>query len=199
MKKEIFKLGLSLAIYAGIACAALALVYAVTAPTIAGLEQKQLDESLRDLFPDADSFAPVEGLSSADTAVTVVGAWKAGKGDAALGVALKMLGKSYGGDASMLVAVSVDRTIKGVRILSLKDTPGLGANAQSPTYFVDKTAGTTFPGQFAGKPVSDPFEVKNDVVAITASTITSKALATIVKRAGEAGTAWLESAAAGGN
>jgi len=198
VKKEILKLGLALAIYAGIACAALALVYAVTAPTIAGLEQKQLDESLSDLFPEADSFAPVEGIASSDATVKVNGAWKAVKGDLALGIALKMTGKSYGGDAAMLVAVGVDRLIKGVRILSLKDTPGLGANAQSPTYFVDRSAGTTFPGQFAGKPVSDPFEVKNDVVAITASTITSKALATIVKRAGEAGSAWLESAAAGG-
>ena len=44
MKKDILKLGLSLAIYAGIACSALTLVYAMTAPTIAGLEQKQLDE-----------------------------------------------------------------------------------------------------------------------------------------------------------
>lgn len=198
MKKDILKLGLSLAIYAGIACSALTLVYAVTAPTIAGLEQKQLDESLTNLFPDADSFEPVEGVTLTDSAVKLVGAWRANKGDAVLGMALKMLGKSYGGDASLLVAVGVDRTIKGVRILSLKDTPGLGANATSPTYFVDKSAGTTFPGQFAGKPVSDPFVVKNDVVAITASTITSKALATIVKRAGEAGTKWLESAAAGG-
>ena len=60
---------------------------------------------------------------------------------------------------------------------------------------MDKTSKTTFPGQFSGKPVTDAFEVKKDVVAITASTITSKALTNMVKQAGAAGAAWLEQSA----
>ena len=82
--------------------------------------------------------------------------------------------------------------------MTLSDTPGLGANATNPAYFVDKAAKTTFPGQFTGKAVEDSYEVKNDVVAISASTITSKALTLIVKETGLAGSAWLESAANGG-
>jgi len=199
MKKDIFKLGLALALFAAGACVALALVYTVTKPVIDGIEAKNLQQSLKDIFPDADTFSEVDGgLETGDPGVVVEGAWKASRGSEVLGVAVKALGKSYGGDAAMLVGVGTDRRIAGVRILILKDTPGLGANATSPTYFVDKSAGTTFPGQFAGKPVTDPFEVKGDVVAITASTITSKALANIAKRAGMAGTSWLESAAAGG-
>jgi electron transport complex protein RnfG len=84
----------------------------------------------------------------------------------------------------------------GVRVLANTDTPGLGANSASPTYFVDKVKKVTFPGQFAGKPLSDSFEVKKDIEAITAATITSKALAKIVKAAGDAAGAWLERVAA---
>ncbi|TFG78758.1 MAG: FMN-binding protein [Spirochaetales bacterium] len=199
MKKDILKLGLTLAMFAAGACVALAAVYTVTKPTIDGHEARNLQASLNDLFPDADTFTDVDGtLTMDDPSVRVAGAWKATKGNAVLGIAIKTIGKSYGGDASTLVGVGIDRRIVGLRILTLSDTPGLGANATSPTYFVDKSSGTTFPGQFVGKLVTDPFEVKNDIVAITASTITSKALTLIAKRAGEAGSAWLEAAIAGG-
>jgi len=200
MKKDILRLGTSLALYAAAACVALAFVYTITAPTIAGLEEVQLNESLKDLFPDADGFKAVEGeLRSADPAVAFKGAWIATRGDAVLGISLKTVGKSYGGAATMLIGVSTDRRIAGARVLSLSDTPGLGANALSPTYFVDKSSKTTFPGQFSGKSIADPFEVKQDVIAISASTITSKALTLMIKNAGATGSSWLEANAVGGN
>jgi len=71
------------------------------------------------------------------------------------------------------------------------DTPGLGANAASPSYYVDRAKGITFYGQFAGKSVTDPFAVKGDVAAITASTITSRAVTSAVKAAGQAASEWL--------
>lgn len=198
MKKDILRLGLSLAIYAGAACVALALVYTVTQPTIAGLEQAQLEASLEDLFPDAEGFEEINGaIQSKDPAVVVQKSYKASAGGKVIGVAIKAVGKSYGGAASMLIGVAADGKIAGARVLTLADTPGLGANATNPAYFVDKTSKTTFTGQFAGKPVADPFEVKKDVIAISASTITSKALTGIVKRAGDAGVEWL--AANGGS
>lgn len=199
MKKDILKLGTALALFAASACVALALVYTITEPTIAGLEAKQLEESLQDLFPEADAFLDLNnGMVSSDPSVSFSGAWQATKGDALLGLAIRAVGMSYGGDAAMLVGVGTDRRLAGVRILTLSDTPGLGANATSPTYFVEKSSKKTFPGQFTGKAVTDAFEVKQDVQAITASTITSKALALIAKRASEAGAQWLETAAAGG-
>jgi electron transport complex protein RnfG len=62
---------------------------------------------------------------------------------------------------------------------------------------VDKAAGKTFYGQFAGKSVNDPFEAKNDVIAITASTISSRSISAIVKSAGIAGKAWLDTSRGG--
>jgi Na+-translocating ferredoxin:NAD+ oxidoreductase subunit G len=200
VKKDILRLGTVLALYAAAACVALAFVYTVTQPTIAGLEEAQLKASLKDLFPDADSFESVDGsIVSKDTAVIIKTSYKAVKAGAIVGVASKALGKSYGGVASMLIGVSVDGKIVGARVLTLADTPGLGANAVNPAYFVDKKSKTTFAGQFTGKPVSDPFEVKKDVIAISASTITSKALAAIVKQAGIAGREWLAANSAGGS
>ncbi len=199
MKKDIIRLGTVLALYAAAACVALAFVYTVTQPTIAGLEQAQLESSLEDLFPDAESFEEINGsVVSKDTSVIIQKSYKATKGGVIVGVAIKAEGKSYGGATTMLIGVSTAGRIVGARVLTLKDTPGLGANAVNPAYFVDKKAKTTFTEQFKDKPVSDPFEVKKDVIAISASTITSKALAGIVKRSGDAGSEWLKANAAGG-
>jgi len=55
---------------------------------------------------------------------------------------------------------------------------------------VDRARGIHFYDQFAGKVVSDPFVPKSDVIAITAATITSRAVAASVKAAGEAALAW---------
>jgi electron transport complex protein RnfG len=90
-----------------------------------------------------------------------------------------------------MVGITSSGFISGVKILEHSDTPGLGAHAASPKYFVDRANGITFYGQFTGKKITDPFLVKEDVVAITASTITSRAVSSSVKAAGIAVNAWL--------
>lgn len=197
--KMTMKLGITLAIFAAGACVALALVYTVTGPTIEGLAAKQLSESLKGLFPEADDFHALNGdVKSQDPSVTFKQTYIVTRNGAPLGVAVQATGNSYGGESTLLVGVGTDRRVTGVIILDNSDTPGLGANAKSPSYFVDKKTKTTFPGQFAGKPLTDAFEVKKDVAAITASTITSKALTNIVKQAGIAASAYLERIAQGG-
>jgi len=196
--KQFAKLGLILAAFSAVACVGLAFVNGATEAQIAANASKQLNESLTGLFPAASGFEDVSAtVSSPDPAVKFDAAYLAKGGSGSLGLAVKASGNSYGGVAIVLVGVGKDRRLVGARVLDNKDTPGLGANAAVPTYFVDKSSKTTFPGQFAGKSLGDAFEVKKDVVAITASTITSKAITKIIKAAGDAGSAWL--AAAGGN
>jgi Na+-translocating ferredoxin:NAD+ oxidoreductase subunit G len=198
--KTTLKLGITLALFAAGACVALALVYTVTGPTIEGLAAKQLTQDLKDLFPEADNFRALNGdVKSPDPSVRFDQTYEVTRLGAPLGVAIKATGNSYGGETTMLVGVGTDRRITGVKIQKNIDTPGLGANSTNPTYFVDKRTKTTFPGQFFGKPLSDAFEVKKDVVAITASTITSKALTNMVKQAGIAASSYLERTAQGGN
>jgi electron transport complex protein RnfG len=190
--KNILKLGLTLAIFSTAACVLLAFVYTGTARIITQRQQADLEAALGEFFPDADGFTEITGaIQSPDPAVAFEAAYEARKDSRPLGAALRVSRGSYGGPLKALVGVSADGRIKGVRILEHQDTPGLGANAASPSYFVDRPKGITFTGQFAGKAASDPFEVKNDVAAITASTITSKAVADAVKAAGTAAAGYL--------
>lgn len=193
MIKQYLKLGLILAAFSVVACVALAFVYGATSEKIAAQAGIQLKASLASLFPDADDFkdigAELPALSGDTKLVSAYAATKAGK---TLGVAVKATGPSYGGPSVILVGLGPDKNLTGVRILESKDTPGLGLNATNASYFVNKAKKLTFPGQFTGKALSDGFVVKKDVDAITASTITSKALTVIIKASADSASAWLD-------
>jgi len=185
------KLGCTLAVYAAIACVMLAFVYAGTSKIIAVRVEADQQAALKEIFPEADSFEPVENVTSPDPSVTIESAYLAKRNGTTAGMALKLSRASYSGPIVLLAGVSVDKRITGVKIMEHSDTPGLGANAASSSYYVDRAKGITFYGQFAGKSVSDPFAVKGDVAAVTASTITSRAVTAAVKAAGLAASEWL--------
>ncbi|MDR0494718.1 MAG: RnfABCDGE type electron transport complex subunit G [Treponema sp.] len=187
---NMLKLGLVLALFATAACVVLAFVYTGTLSIIKQRQETDLEAALRDIFPEAGSFEVVEGITSPDTSVTIENAYKASRNGEAVGAALRLVRAGYGGPIKILAGISVDGTVRGVKILEHSETPGLGANAASPSYFVDKVMKITFYGQFAGKSVNDPFEVKGDVAAVAASTITSRAVASSVKAAAVAVGAW---------
>lgn len=180
--KGMLKLGVILALYATAACVGLTFVYSGTKETIAGQAQKNLDAALKDLFADADTFQEITGkIPSDDPAVKFDLEYAARQGDRVIGVAIQASTASYGGPIKVLIGVKADGTIGRIKILEHSDTPGLGANATKETFW----------GQFTGKSVGDAFEPKKDVTAITAATITSKAVSVAVKAVGTAGFAWL--------
>ncbi|MHB9292817.1 H+/Na+-translocating ferredoxin:NAD+ oxidoreductase subunit G [Hollandina sp. SP2] len=190
--KGMLKLGIVLALYATAACVGLAFVYSATSETIAVRQQADLEAALRELFPEGDDFTEITGtIASLNPAVAFETQYAVRKGTSIIGAAIQASVASYGGNLKVLVGAGADGRISRVKILEHQDTPGLGANAVSPTYYVDKSKKITFYGQFSGKSVQDPFEVKGDVAAITASTITSRAVTSAVKASGDAASTWL--------
>ncbi len=190
--KRMLLLGLVLALYASAACVGLAFVYTGTKETIDAHGQRNLETSLAEIFPNGDSFEDISGeINSPDSDVTFSNQYAIKKDGVIIGAAIRASAGSYGGPIVMLVGVGVDGKVSGVKILQNQDTPGLGAKASSSNYFVNRSKGLTFYGQFAGKSAGDAFQVKADVAAITASTITSNAVALAVKTASRAGTEWL--------
>jgi electron transport complex protein RnfG len=193
--KNMIKLGFTLALFAAAACVMLAFVYSGTKRKIAENQENELKAAQKELFPDADSFPEIpEKLQSPDSSVTIEKQYEALQEDGErIGVVLQVFRGSFGGPIKILVGVSAGNAITGIKILEHQDTPGLGANAASSQYYVDRATKTTFYGQFTGKSVADAFTVKRDgdVQAITASTITSVAVTAAVKAAGKSASAWM--------
>ena len=191
--KNMLKLGIVLALYATLACVGLAFVYAGTKTTIEERQKADLENALKELFPNGDKFEEITGaVTSPDKAIVFDNQYAARRGSGLIGVAIRAHGASYGGPVVVLAGIGIDGKLSGVKILENQDTPGLGANAASPSYYVNRASKTTFYGQFTGKSINDPFEAKNDVIAITAATITSKAVASVVKASGQGGSDWLK-------
>jgi electron transport complex protein RnfG len=183
---QMIKLGLILAIYTIVGCVGLAFVYNSTSKTIAQRQEADLQAGLQEVFPAATGFTPTDKVTSSNPKIVFDAAYTANGPSGSLGVAVKVHGPSYGGDTTLIVGVSTDGTITGVKVLENKDTPGLGANAANSKYYVDKATKTTFPGQFAGKKVTDAFVVKQDVIAITSATITSRSITSLVQAVAKA-------------
>ncbi|MDR3170855.1 MAG: FMN-binding protein [Treponema sp.] len=190
--KDMLKLGIVLALYATAACVGLAFVYSGTEKVIAERQAADLNAALQELFPQADSFTDITGdLTSPNPLVAFESQYEARQNNAIIGVAVRASTGSYGGPIKVLVGVGVDNKLSRIKVLEHQDTPGLGANAGSPTYYVDKPNKLTFYGQFEGKSITDAFEPQADVVAITAATITSRAVSSVAKASGSAAAAWL--------
>ena len=172
--KNMLKLGLSLAIYASVACVCLSLVNMVTAPAIAAAKERELNAGLAVVFADADTFAPAPNfVADTATSIEVTNLYLAKKGDQVMGAVVQAKGPTYEKKAEMLIGVTLNRSITGIQFLSLSDTPGFGQKAAEPE----------FSNQFAGKSIDDAFSAGDDVTAISGATITTKGVSQLIKYA----------------
>lgn len=122
---------LLLGVMALLASASLAWASSATKTAIAEAEARDLRASLAQVLPAG--FADNNLLAdSAEVNIGDVGAekpllvYRARKGGAIAGVVYKVIGKGYGGEIVILMAVDKEGSVLGVRILKHTETPGLG-------------------------------------------------------------------------
>lgn len=155
---------------------ALTVVDGVTAERIAANKREAIKQMLAALFPAMADFAYDEetGLYSLydERAVTIdeeTGESSVDQSFPAVGYAFMTDGKGYGGKIGILVGLETNRALRGIRVISHQETPGLGAKI-TDTGFLDQFVGLV-PAQLA---------LARDggaVDAITGATISSRAVA----------------------
>ncbi len=197
--KDILKLGVILAIFASAACVLLAATYSFTKEAKEKQDGIRTTKSLKELFPDLETYRPLEpsALAFGNGGIKAEEIYAVERRGVLIGLAITATGKSYNGRAAVMTGVGLDGKIAGVKILELNDTPGLGQNAKKANYYVDRKRRLTWFGQFGGMGADAAFEVGKDVQAVTASTITSRSLAAIVKASAAAGSAYIAERAQG--
>lgn len=186
--KSIFKFAITLGLVGMICGLSLAIVWRITSPLIALQEARALEEGLKTVFPGDVSFEKLEEQVKAnDQSVSISESFLVKSGNDTVGMVLTVTVPGSQAPIKLIVGVKKDGVVSGVQILSHQETAGLGANADNPSYYVDKKNKVTFTGQFSGKSLNkDAFEVKKDVISITGATITSRAISNAVKQAGNA-------------
>ncbi|AEB75439.1 RnfABCDGE type electron transport complex subunit G [Clostridium botulinum] len=180
--KEILMLGLKLFIITAIAGLILGWAHKVTLAPINEQNIKTNNEAMNEVLPSAKEFAKiaaqevqpgekVEKQLSKENPIVEVN--KGQNSGTEAGYAIKVATKGYGGLIEMMVGISKEGKVEGIKILAHTETPGLGAKAPEPG----------FADQYKGKSIDKPLEVvkgdasgDNQISAITGATITSKAV-----------------------
>jgi Na+-translocating ferredoxin:NAD+ oxidoreductase subunit G len=84
-------------------------------------------------------------------------------------VALESEGKGFGGDIGVIVAVNLETDkIVGIGVTTHSETPGMGSRVKTEAAFA---------GQFKGKSIKEPFQVKSDggsIDAVSGATVSSR-------------------------
>lgn len=170
--KEIFVPIIVLTVICIVISAALALTNSITKDRISNLEAENQSKAMQALIPDCvyeniNFDFTDSGVSDLYLAKSSVAADNALKG-----YIMTSSAKGYGGEVKIMVAVSPDKKIMGVNVLSLSDeTPGLGQNVGKADFYrqcIGKKSGVTLVKNGA-------VEENNEVNAVTGATISSKA------------------------
>ena len=185
---NMFQAGKSLSLFAVITTAIVALTFVVTESQIIENEKQALLKSLHELIPadkhDNDLYTDTTVIDEASLnfrhrPITVYRARLNNKPVAAIFSVTAPDG--YTGAIKLLVATNIDNTIAGVRVISHKETPGLGDAID-----IEKSSWiTNFDGHSLSNPIESHWRVKKDggdFDQLTGATITPRAIVKITKK-----------------
>lgn len=152
------------------------------------IEQQQIanDEAKKTVLPDAETFEELDEstfstIQSKYNYVEEIDVAKAGEN--IIGYAVKVAPNGYGGTIDVVVGVSPDGSIQGIKVGTNSETPGLGKKSENQE-FQDQFRGKTWDSAINVIKSGTPKD--NEIVALSGSTVTSKAVTDGVNQALEA-------------
>lgn len=169
----------------------LGIVYDITKEPIAAAQENTKQEAFRAVLSDADSFETYEDFDAESAAgllaengytaddITEIAVGKDAGGETVGYVVNVTSHEGYSGDIQVSVGIASDGTVKGVEMLSISETAGLGM----------KAAETEFKDQFKDKNVEKFSYTKtgeegdDKIDAISGATITTSAVTNAVNSA----------------
>lgn len=152
----------------------LAFTEMVTGPRIAENNRLVLEKARREVLPGAEKFdsLDVAGTDDAGQPATLSISLGFDPQGRFLGTVQTVSPKGYGGAIDMVLGLKADGAISGVKIQSMRETPGLGTKLSDPEGFLGR-----FLALVQGNNQARLYVKKDggDVDAITAATVSSRA------------------------
>lgn len=181
--KQFIILIVALGAIAGIAGLSLHYVYEMTKDPIAQQNKIVEDTAKKEVLPTASSFEDVQMTAPNPYVVSPYWIGKDETGNI-VGYVAKVKKQGYAADIVTIVGFTADGTITSIKIIQQSETPGLGAKCQDVVK--NKETGESlypFQDQYKTRMIGSIDVIKgpvpagvNGISAITASTITSKAI-----------------------
>ena len=186
--RDYIKLAGILLLVCAVAAALLGYTNEITYDKIQEQLVKASDEARKAVIPGADAFDQIDEstfstIKSNEKYNLVSEIYAAKAGGNIVGYAVKVAPKGYGGAVEVVVGVTTEGAVQGIKVGNNNETPGLGKNAANPK----------FQDQFNGKSWDNPINViksgtpkDNEIAALSGATITSRAVTDGVNQALEA-------------
>ena len=161
----------------------LGLVYEITKDPIAAAKEKAKQSAYMQVVEDADKFVEYDKFDADKASVLlekegllgcdIVEAVEAKKGEETIGAVVTVVThEGYGGDIKISVGILNDGTVKGIEMLEISETAGLGMKSTEPE----------FKNQFKDKKVSafkytkQGAKADEEIDALSGATITTNAV-----------------------
>ncbi|MBI5206519.1 MAG: RnfABCDGE type electron transport complex subunit G [Candidatus Firestonebacteria bacterium] len=196
--KDLLKYSLILFLLTSITVLLLVPVYKMTKPVISKIEFEKNKNAINELFPDGKFF---EMIKLTKDTVNII----RDKNNTIIGFVYNVKANGYGGPIFIVAGITPSGYIKGIRILSHTETPGLGARiveVKKETYIWEIFSNSNtesvknklpwFQKQFDGLKIQSLLLVKKKtdenqeaVEAVTGATISSRAVVKTIKGVGE--------------
>jgi len=157
--RDIIRLSITLTLVGIVSAAVLTAFYNLTEPIIIARQEEDYRRALEQFFPGFDTF-DTETLDEGDFDLIYDD-----DGDL-MGIMATAIAMGYDGEIRFNLAVSDEGEIKGLRIVSHTETPGIG----------DVIERDSFKEQFVGKSFEDPITAGQDVDIITGATVSCVAM-----------------------
>ncbi len=175
--KIVLKLSLTLFIIVSVCVFSLSLVNNITKDAIEKRDAETQIMARREVMPEADS----DGFKLLDKKLnsTICNAvYSASKNGEVIGYCFDVSPQGYGGEINMIIGISKNLEVTGIKIISMSETAGLGAKIQNEDFL----------SQYVGKGIDVEISKNgktgdNYVNAISGATISSTAVTNAVKTA----------------
>lgn len=174
-KREILKPALILLAITFVCTAILAVVNGFTSVVINDNKLKSQEFSRETVLPVAESFEPLDEspLAYVDMRYPVTQCYKGIKNGETVGYTACVSPMGYGGSIEMVLGFDTKYNITGIDIISMSETPGLGAKVKEPE-FISGVVGKN--ANIGITVVSGEIKRNNEINAVTGATISSKAV-----------------------
>lgn len=164
--KNLLRYGLTLMLICGIAAGVLAFTYERTQKIIALNKIREKENLLKEMLPKATKFVMLSNTPKANDSSVKIHEIYVGKNiESIVGTVWEVSTYGYSSEIFLLVALSTDKRIEKIKILSQQETPGLGTEITKRD-FLD---------QFIGKNTPN-LEVKKNIMPVSGATISSSAV-----------------------
>ncbi len=119
-----------------------------TEPVIAANEAAAKEAAIMELFPEATAMEPLSAQLGDAFPEDISEVYAVSKAGLLLGYCVDTWGKGFADKITMMVGITTDNTVAGIRVLTIGDTPGIGLAVAEDEY-LSTWLGISYPASFA--------------------------------------------------